>query len=94
VLLHSDQAIAQKGQQFIVKAGASSTMVNIIAPADRIARIVPNNVMAPGPPGSVDKGEVQVRGQKLEIFNAQQTRDLNLHFELTPNQAALAQGAL
>jgi hypothetical protein len=56
---------------------ASGTKLNITVESPQGARaVVEENVLtAPGPPGSVDKGERQVRGQRLAVSTpAPQTR--------------------
>jgi hypothetical protein len=83
VLLHADSGITQQGKDFLLKDRAASFRVNIVAPTDPVTRIEPNNVTAPGPPGAVDKGQVQARGLKLEISNRTATRDLQVKTELT-----------
>jgi hypothetical protein len=92
VLLHSDKGITQQGQQFTMNNGTGSMSIDIVAPADRTAVVVPNKVTAPGRPGSVDKGDVQVRGQKLEISNASQATDMQFKVDLTPASLAIVSG--
>ena len=82
VLLHADQTIKEAGKSFILTNGSGSLAVDILAPSDHIARIEPNNVTAPGRPGSVDKGEVQARGQKLEISTQKPANEATFHLEL------------
>ena len=74
LLLHADNRIEQaSGNQFMIKAGRVRLM---IAPTLEQASgpqtayllrptIETNSLTAPGPPGAVDKGERQERGQKL-----------------------------
>lgn len=85
ILLHADQAITQQGSTFVMKDGTASLNVSIADPADPITRVGLNNVIAPGPPGAVDKGLVQARGHKLEISNRAPAKDLQIRVELTPN---------
>lgn len=67
VLLHSDDSIRRVGNGFEFGPAAGGLAVSIAAPQDARAVIEPNEVTAPGPPGSVDKGEVQRRGERLAI---------------------------
>lgn len=76
-LMHADNGIAKEsGHRFSIKAGGVKLLIDPTidhseAPAaqhiqSRIQPIIAaNTVIAPGPPGAVDKGERQVRGQKL-----------------------------
>jgi len=67
-LLHADDTI-EKGRdnRFIFSAGAIKLLIDpsIEGSKNIKSSIEPNDVTAPGPPGAVDKGERQVRGQKL-----------------------------
>jgi hypothetical protein len=67
-LLHADDKI-EKGRdnRFSISAGTIRLLIDplIEGPKNFKSSIEPNNVTAPGPPGAVDKGERQVRGQKL-----------------------------
>src|SRR6266480_1639164 len=77
-LLHSDNTIEKLGEQrFRIKAGKVKLLIdpsigqpNELPPPKQIqngvqAMIETNTLTAPGPPGAVDKGERQARGEKL-----------------------------
>jgi hypothetical protein len=73
-LLHADDRIEKESANlFIIKAGGVKLLIDptIEQPGARPApiqiqgTIETNTLTAPGPPGAVDKGERQVRGQKL-----------------------------
>ena len=68
VLVHSDEKVKQEGAGRF-SLDASGTKLNILVESPTHARaVVEENVLtAPGPPGSVDKGERQVRGQRLAV---------------------------
>lgn len=67
-LLHSDDGLSQAGErQFVINAAGTRLRANIEMPVQSRNTIEPNDLTAPGPPGSVDKGERQVRGQRLSI---------------------------
>jgi len=78
-LLHADDHI-EKGQgcQFSIRAGRVKLLIDptLAASAGPQAQqsieavIETNNLTAPGPPGAVDKGERQARGQKLLLSTA------------------------
>jgi len=84
VLLHADQSIAKDGSSFVLKDGTGLMRVNVLAPADFVSNVLPNKVTAPGRPGSVDKGEVQARGEKLEISNRNASDNAEFKVELHP----------
>ncbi|HKC62390.1 MAG TPA: DUF4962 domain-containing protein, partial [Pyrinomonadaceae bacterium] len=67
-LLHSDDRMTQiSANQFEIDAADTKLKINVNAPAQARAAIEPNDLTAPGPPGSVDKGEKQVRGLRLAV---------------------------
>lgn len=67
-LLHADELIEQKeAGRFLIDAGRARLNVQIVTPQPAQARIEENLLTAPGRPGSVDKGERQVRGQRLAL---------------------------
>jgi hypothetical protein len=69
-LLHADDKI-EKGRdnRFTIFAGSTRLLIEPLIEGSRNFKssIEPNDVTAPGPPGAVDKGERQVRGQKLVL---------------------------
>jgi hypothetical protein len=71
-LLHADGKIEKVNEnQFSIAAGALKLLIQPsidISPEMRLKALVePNKLTAAGPPGAVDKGEEQVRGQKLSL---------------------------
>jgi hypothetical protein len=72
-LMHADDRIVkEEGCLFRIDAGRAKLMIDptldarIENPQQSIqSAIETNNLTAPGPPGAVDKGERQARGQKL-----------------------------
>jgi hypothetical protein len=80
-LLHADNRFEKaKGNQFSIKAGKVKLLIKpaIQQPNERALRqiesaIETNLVTAPGPPGAVDKGERQARGQKLLLSTPEPT---------------------
>jgi len=64
-VIHADAGLKKlTGNSYEILAGQTQLIIDA-APADLVGAIEPNVLTAPGPPGSVDKGERQVRGQKL-----------------------------
>jgi len=67
-LIHADRTIAAAGdRRFLIDAGQAGLAVQVAAPAAVRTAIEPNELTTPGPPGSVDKGERVVRGQRLAV---------------------------
>jgi hypothetical protein len=46
-------------------AKAPQLHVVLVAPKDAVAKVESNVVMGPGKPGSVDKGTLEARGERL-----------------------------
>ena len=77
-VLHADDRIEKgEGCVFTITAGRVKLLDDVIlaAPVEPTqqsieSKIETNNLTAPGPPGAVDKGERQVRGQKLLLSTA------------------------
>lgn len=69
-LLHADDKIETAGYNpFVIKTPKAWLQILIVEPMENDFRIEPNILTAPGKPGSVDKGEQQVRGQRLAVTN-------------------------
>jgi hypothetical protein len=67
-LLHADERVTQAANRhFVINAGNAKMSVFIVAPSAAHTTIETNDLTAPGPPGSVDKGERVERGQRLAI---------------------------
>ena len=72
-VLHADDHLEKlEGCLFSVTAGRVKLLIDptLYAPVEQAqqaieSKIETNNLTAPGPPGAVDKGERQARGQKL-----------------------------
>ncbi len=67
-VLHSDGEFRKEANgTFSINAGDVRLVIDPAEPRELQSTISPNVVTAPGPPGSVDKGERQERGQKLML---------------------------
>jgi hypothetical protein len=65
-VLHADASFRKEGNtSFSTTAGSVKLLIEVSEPKDLRSAIEANVVTAPGPPGAVDKGERQERGQKL-----------------------------
>lgn len=68
VLVHSDDTVKQEGAgRFSIDASGMKFNIFVESPTGARAVVEDNVLTAPGPPGSVDKGERQVRGQRLAV---------------------------
>lgn len=67
-VLHADTSFQKDGNnRFSATAGKVKLLIDVQEPTNLQSVIEVNDVTAPGPPGSVDKGERQTRGQKLSL---------------------------
>jgi hypothetical protein len=92
LLLHADDFIEKEGgNRFSIKAGGVKLLIDPAieqpnvrhAPKEIQSAIETNTVTAPGPPGAVDKGERQVRGQKLLLSTPAPTTSARFMLRLT-----------
>lgn len=68
-LWHAEEIVERLNEQeFRLRRG--NTGLRIVVPAYVVTRIEPNELIAAGKPGSVDKGERQQRGERLAVSNA------------------------
>lgn len=67
-LLHADERVSRSDDgTFFIDAAGARLLVEVAEPSGARAVVEPNELTAPGSPGSVDKGERQVRGERLAI---------------------------
>jgi hypothetical protein len=65
-VLHADGGMTKQGaNKFSIDSQGVQLIIEPLEPKDLIGRIEANVLTSPGPPGAVDKGERQERGQKL-----------------------------
>jgi hypothetical protein len=77
-LIHSDDRMTPAGErQFVINASGTKLRVDVAMPAQTRNAIEPNDLTAPGRPGSVDKGERQVRGERLAISTMAPAKAVN-----------------
>jgi len=70
-VLHADGELKKESaNKFTITAGKVKVLIQAVEPEGTQAAIEPNVVTAPGPPGAVDKGERQERGQQLKVSTA------------------------
>ena len=67
-MLHSDTKVEQAGsQQYQIKVEGVALNAFLRLPPQASSKIEPNVVMGPGRPGSVDKGSLEPRGERLVV---------------------------
>jgi len=90
-LLHADDRIEKEsGSRFSIKAGGVKLLIDptieqtsgLPASKQIQSAIEANSLTAPGPPGAVDKGERQVRGQKLLLSTSAPTASARFRLRL------------
>jgi hypothetical protein len=80
--LHSDNSITEQGGGFEFEGGEPGLFAEILEPRPYDSVIGPNFLMAPGRPGSVDKGEREKRGVRLAVSTKQAEKDANFKVRL------------
>lgn len=81
--LHADGGLEPLGEgRFLLHGDGGQLHVLVQKPADAVFRIEPNIVMGPGKPGSVDKGELEQRGQRLAVSTALRERNAEFRWKL------------
>jgi hypothetical protein len=81
--LHSDNKIvAETDGKFVFEPGGTELEVELLRPADLDAKSEVNILTAPGRPGSVDKGEREERGVRLNISTKQKVQKLEIGIKL------------
>src|SRR6266508_2103144 len=73
-LLHVDDHFEkQDANKFVVNTPGVNMLIELFEPKELKTTLEANALTAPGPPGSVDKGERQERGQKLSVSTTMPT---------------------
>src|SRR5262245_9528082 len=82
-VLHADASLQKEtNNRFHISAGGVKLLIEALEPKDLHSTITVNVVTAPGPPGSVDKGERQERGQKLSLSTPQPVKNAEFVLKL------------
>ncbi|HSE33357.1 MAG TPA: DUF4962 domain-containing protein [Pyrinomonadaceae bacterium] len=82
-VIHADSGLKKDGERrFVIERGEAKLSIDVIQPPEVRTTIDVNTVTAPGPPGAVDKGEQQERGQKLLVSTAQPSNKVNFVIRL------------
>jgi len=82
--LHSDTTVQEVGpHKFVNDVNHVLLHSELIAPADAVAKVESNVVMGPGKPGSVDKGTLETRGERLVVFTLKPSNERVFRWNLT-----------
>ena len=79
---HSDNKINKAGDGFVFEDGKSNLLLGIETANTFDTIVEPNILTAPGQPGSVDKGERELRGVRLAISTPKRVTEANLRVRL------------
>ena len=83
-VLHTDTVFQQStGSDFLTSVNGVLLRVAAQAEEHYKAEIVPNVVMGPGRPGSVDKGELEQRGERLVLTTDRPSKQFEFHWTLS-----------
>ena len=81
-VIHADAGLKKlAGNRYEILAGQTQLAITV-SPENLVGTIEPNVLTAPGPPGAVDKGERQVRGQKLLLSTPGPVRSATLEMKM------------
>lgn len=93
-LLHADDKVEIAGAKpkFVIRADGAALAGTVAAPDNAKLTVEPNELTAPGRPGSVDKGEQQVRGWRLAVSTREPVREARFIVKLEMTDARPAKG--
>lgn len=82
--MHADSKIVEKGKNiFELEPGSTSLIAEILSQAAFDTKVEKNMLIAPGKPGSVDKGETEERGVRLAIFTSKAEKNIVFKMRLS-----------
>jgi hypothetical protein len=79
---HSDNKINKAGDGFVFEDGSPNLFLGIPTATAFATVVEPNILTAPGQPGSVDKGERELRGVRLAISTPAKVTEANIKVQL------------
>jgi hypothetical protein len=83
-VLHSDAKMnAVGGQRYETEANGVALHIHLLAPSGAASTVEQNVVMGPGRPGSVDKGSLEPRGERLLVSTAGKVTSTQFEWELS-----------
>ena len=66
-VVHSDAQLESVDHIYQMKVNEVALHVKLLSPPDAVSKVEKNVVMGPGKPGSVDKGSLEERGERLLV---------------------------
>jgi hypothetical protein len=82
-VLHSDAKIDPLAEQrYQTNISDVALHIHLVSPADAASKVEQNVVMGPGKPGSVDKGSLEPRGERLLVSTTEKVRSTHFVWEL------------
>jgi hypothetical protein len=91
-VIHADSGLKKVTERrFVITRDAAKLSVEVIEPTELQSVTAVNTVTAPGPPGAVDKGERQERGQKLLLSTRGPVSQVNFVLRLKPETVNTSQ---
>jgi hypothetical protein len=88
--LNADREIAGNDSKFELINGNARLLVERLAPSAASTEIVDLKVQARGLPGSVDKGDSEIRGRQLRVTTKAETTDGGFLHVLVPSKAEVS----
>lgn len=83
-ILHSDAKIDSFAERkYETKIDGVALQMTLLLPSGVTSKIEPNIVMGPGKPGSVDKGSLEPRGERVLVSTAGKVTSTQFEWELT-----------
>ena len=79
---HADSTIVKEGEGFVFQTGAPNLFLKIHSATPSESIVEQNILTAPGQPGSVDKGEREVRGIRLAVSSSERVKESTLRVRL------------
>ena len=82
-VLHSDTKVEPIAEQrYETKINGAALHIQLPSPQHAITKVEPNVVMGPGKPGSVDKGTLEPRGERLVVSTNEKGTSTQFAWEL------------
>ena len=82
-VLHSDAKIDPIAEQrYQTNISDVALHIHLVSPADAASKVEQNVVMGPGKPGSVDKGSLEPRGERLLVSTTEKVTSTHFAWEL------------
>ena len=81
--MHSDTTAKAVGSGYMFSVGGAELRVSLMEPKDAVTKVESNVVMGPGKPGSVDKGTLEARGERVVASTPEAAVEAEFRWDLT-----------